>query len=99
MAEWAGYDDVVAFACAVEAWTQEERREFLSQFYRWRAIMLSESAGDDDGRHPERKATRGEKFDGHVYGDANPKVKDDAGGDSSGTVKAEAKTDSSDDEL
>jgi SNF2 family DNA or RNA helicase len=99
MAEWAGYDDVVAFACAVEAWTQEERRDFLSQFYRSRAIMLSGSVKNGDTGHLERTITRAKDFTGYVYGDENPLVKVYAHGDSSGTVKAEVKTDSSDDEL
>ena len=99
MAKWAGYDDVVAFACAVEAWTQEERRDFLSQFYRWRAIRLNESAKIEDTELSEWDATKAENFDGYVYANANPQVKDDVNGDSSGTVKAEVKNDSSDDEL
>ena len=45
MAEWAGYDDVVEFACAVEDWTQEGRRGFLGKFYRWRASILKETEG------------------------------------------------------
>ena len=40
MAQWAGYADVVEFALAVEGWTQAQRREFLSRFYKDRREIL-----------------------------------------------------------
>lgn len=36
IARWMGYEDVVAFACVVEGWTQSRRRDFLERFYRGR---------------------------------------------------------------
>lgn len=40
MAKWAGYDDVVEFALLVESWTQNERRDWLSGFYKTRRQMF-----------------------------------------------------------
>ncbi|KAL6253069.1 hypothetical protein RBB50_000789 [Rhinocladiella similis] len=40
MARWAGYDDVVSFALAVESWTQAKRRECLDRFYHARRDVL-----------------------------------------------------------
>lgn len=94
MAEWAGYDDVVVFACAVEAWTQEQRRDFLSKFYRWRAMMLDESVKGEDntGLHTQQAETA-------VNSDSGQPIKTDNEDHSSGTAKAAAKSGSSDDEL
>ena len=47
MAKWAGYEDPVEFALVVEGWTQANRRDFLTEFYRWRRDILSKSV---DGR-------------------------------------------------
>jgi SNF2 family DNA or RNA helicase len=47
MAKWAGYKDPVEFALVVEGWTQANRRDFLTEFYRWRRDVLSKTA---DGR-------------------------------------------------
>jgi SNF2 family DNA or RNA helicase len=99
MAEWAGYDDVVTFACAVEAWTQEERRDFLSSFYRHRAIMLDGSIKKESTQSDDRTEKASAVGDGYVYGDTDQKMKEDNDCDSSGTVKAEVKSESSDDEL
>ena len=104
MAEWAGYDDVVAFACAVEAWTQEERRDFLSKFYRWRASVFNVALKGENVGQPaagvknEERLTNGSDY---VYGHPSTRDTSDQGkhDDSSGTVKAESKSDSSDDEL
>ncbi|KAJ9645474.1 hypothetical protein H2204_001054 [Knufia peltigerae] len=41
MARWAGYDDVVSFALAVESWTQARRRECLDRFYHARRDVLA----------------------------------------------------------
>ena len=104
MAEYAGYSSVVEFACAVEAWTQEERRESLSRFYRWRASILDE------------KVKTEEDLSGLISGkDFNTSIKAGESAirdlssrngihaveqvDSGGAVKAEVKSDSSDDEL
>lgn len=40
MAGWAGHD-VTEFALLVESWTQEQRRDFLEEFYRHRRRMLA----------------------------------------------------------
>jgi len=45
MAKWAGYEDQVEFALVVEGWTQAERRDFLSGFYRSRREILSSGVG------------------------------------------------------
>ena len=51
MAKSAGYDDVVEFALIVESWTQNERGEWLSKFYRDRRDLLigdtKPEAGDE----------------------------------------------------
>jgi SNF2 family DNA or RNA helicase len=50
MAKWAGYEDPVGFALVVEGWTQANRRDFLTDFYRWRREVLSaEVDGKDKG--------------------------------------------------
>jgi superfamily II DNA or RNA helicase len=99
MADWAGYEDVVAFACAVEAWTQEGRRDFLSSFYRWRAIMLDDSVKKENTELREPKREEGVDVDGRVYKIPDQRMKDENNGDSSGTVKTGVKSESSNDEL
>lgn len=97
MAEWAGYDDVVSFACVVEDWTQEERREFLSKFYRSRASILKDG---EKGEATGDNAMAYAKAGGYVYGHPAQRtgvedIKDEQL-DSTGTVKAEPKSESSD---
>jgi DNA excision repair protein ERCC-6-like 2 len=48
MAKWAGHEDPVEFALVIEAWTQEGRREFLSQFYQSRREGQQESKVKED---------------------------------------------------
>jgi DNA excision repair protein ERCC-6-like 2 len=48
MAKRAGYEDPVEFALVVEGWTQANRRDFLTKFYRWRRDVLSKSADRRD---------------------------------------------------
>lgn len=62
MAKLAGYEDQVEFALVVEGWTQAERRDFLSGFYRSRREILSSGVGggkqkpEDEGQlAPELK--------------------------------------------
>ena len=65
MAKWAGYEDPVEFALVVEGWTQANRRDFLTEFYRWRREFLSKSA---DGR---------DEADAKVEGDDGTKLKNE----------------------
>ena len=70
MAQWSGYEDAVEFALVVEAWTQEERRDFLSRFYKHRRDMLAMGGVDDDGVVKKEGATAA------VQNDANDQAKD-----------------------
>ena len=55
MAKSAGYDDIVEFALVVESWTPNQRREWLSQFYRERREVLIGGSKEDGGEDVKMK--------------------------------------------
>ncbi|KIW19055.1 hypothetical protein PV08_03345 [Exophiala spinifera] len=55
MARWAGYDDVVWFALAVESWTQAKRRECLDRFYHARRDVLAGLVKQEEFYHGDVK--------------------------------------------
>ena len=60
MANTFGYEDAVAFALVVEAWTQEERRNALDRFYAIRRRTLArEASGSGGGQESGKAGNRG----------------------------------------